>query len=195
MIVLVIFNPWYAEDVHIRQTQLFFIVSHIPADKGLIVIIFKSTTIKVVTINKLSINTTSIVFQRLDGPNTKRAGARARNWRKTFVRGNEMGLIKIGTKPPVQGCTWTGIVIVLTERWIIITLGLSLLLLYHPHASNGFNEPKTNNKQAKQAISNYCSITLSLSDIIDNVYVLCTVCMYGCIFTQTHTYKLLAGFQ
>lgn len=24
---------------------------------------------------------------------------RAQNWRKTFVRGNEMGLIKIGTKP------------------------------------------------------------------------------------------------
>lgn len=38
--------------------------------------------------------------------NTKRAGARARNWRKTFVRGNEMGLIKIGTKPPVQRRTW-----------------------------------------------------------------------------------------
>lgn len=36
---------------------------------------------------------------------TKWAGARARNWRKTFVRGNEMGLIKIGTKPPEQGRT------------------------------------------------------------------------------------------
>lgn len=63
---------------------------------------------------KLSVDTISIVFHQLNGPNTKRAGARARNWRKTFVRGNEMGLIKIGTKPPVQGCTWTGKVIVLT---------------------------------------------------------------------------------